>query len=1134
MASNGAVSSSSSSSSSSLREWKYDAFLSFRGEDIRKSFISHLHKELSREGINTFIDDRELETGQSISQTLTEAIRSSRILIIILSKNYASSRWCLDELVQILKCKKAGSQTVLPIFYDVSPSQVRKQSGNFENAFDSHGQLFKEKVQQWRDAIMQVADLCGWDLHDRDESEFICEIVKDIISKLGRFSSDIAKGLVGMESRSEKMRMYLDLGQPDKVKFIGVWGMGGIGKTTIASVVYKQLHSQFEGSSFLIDVREASKRHNGLVSLQNKLLSAILNRDLEVHDVHKGTDELRKRLCHKKVLVILDDVNELEQLEYLIGKRDENWFGKGSRIVITTRNKHLLAQCGLDDECIYRMEELADHEAFQLFCSKAFRNNCPTVDYMELCNQFVSYASGLPLALSVLGSSLYAKSIKEWKSALDRLKDIPSAEILRKLQISFDGLDEMQKKLFLDIACFFNGREENYVRKILESCGFYPDSGIGELMDKSLIIVSNERVWMHDLLRQMSQEIVRRESPKEPGRRSRIWLYEDVYHVLINDTGSEENEGIVLDLLSETSQLIRAKGFSKMKYLRLLILQNAFVFHDLEYLSNELRYLEWHKYPFKSFPSTFQPNKLVELNMQHSKLKQLWKAVKPLQLLKIIDLSFSKDLIKTPDFRDVPNLEVLKLQGCTSLVEVHKCIGVLRRFFSLNLKDCKNLVALPSDIWNLKSLKILNLRGCLKLSKLPEGLAGLTSLEELDAAGIGSRQMTFAKPWDLLSNFLPHAERNQNLQAFAFSSLRALRKLDLSCCNLPKVPNDISYLRSLVKLNLSGNYLLSVPSSISELSNLKDVDFSNCTRLRSLPALPSSVECLDMKNCTSLQTLPNLVQVLRLKTLKCANCKSLRSLPHLPSSVKFLDMENCTALAIFPNLIETHNVEKSFYIGFSKFSKLNYFQGEIRVPFTWLRYYMLWLHDVRQLLKMQRRIHPFLGLPDFYLCLPGSGICHQRSMLSFLELPEFYICLPGSGIPDWFKHQAEESHLRIELHPNESWWNIAGFVVCAVVEKGNVGEPITWSITVGRNIGSARCWSNHVPIPETSQVPSDHLSMFFQVNQLVDPNDECSPTELLLIFEPEEKIKKCGIRIVYEVEIQEIIQMNRPLKDLVI
>ncbi|KAJ9185259.1 hypothetical protein P3X46_004913 [Hevea brasiliensis] len=950
-----------------------------------------------------------------------------------------------------------------------------------------------------------------------------------------------------MDLRLEKMRLYLDIGQSDKVKFIGVWGMGGIGKTTIASVVYKQMYSQFEGSSFLADVREASKRHNGLVSLQNKLLSAILNRDLEVHDVHRGTNEIRKRLCHKKVLVILDDVDELEQLEYLIGKRDENWFGKGSRIIITTRNKHLLAHCGLDDECIYRVEKLVDHEAFQLFSSKAFKNNCPKEDYVELCNQFVSYASGLPLALSVLGSSLYTKSIKEWNSVLDRLKDIPSAEILRKLQISFDGLDEIQKKIFLDIACFFNGREDNYVRKILESCGFYPDSGIGELINKSLIIVSDKRVWMHDLLREMGQEIVRRESPKEPGKRSRIWLYEDVYHILMNDTGSEENEGIVLDLVGEKGQLIRAKGFSKMKYLRLLILQNACIFHDLEYLSNELRYLEWHEYPFKFFPSTFQPNKLVELNMQHSNLKQLWKAIKPLQLLKIIDLSYSKDLIKTPDFRDVPNLEVLNLQGCTSLVDVHQSIGVLRRLFSLNLKDCKNLVTLPNDIWNLKSLKILNLHGCSKLSKLPEGLAGMTSLEELDAAGVGSRQMTLAKPWDLLSNFLLHAERNQNPLTLAFSSLRALRKLDLSSCNLPEVPNDLSCLQSLVKLNLSGNHLLSVPSSISQLSNLVDVDFSNCTRLKSLPALPSNIEHLDMKNCTSLQILPDLVQLHRLQKLQCANCRSLQSLPDLPTSVNFLDMENCTALAILTNLFETRNVGKGFYIGFSNFSKLNYFQGKISVPFTWLRYYLLWLHEVRQLMKLeencsvedfekpfpQRRILPFLELPDFYLCLPGSGICHQRPFISFLELPEFYICLPGSGIPDWFTYQGEESQLKIELPANDEWWNIAGFAVCDVVGERNVGEHITWSITVGRKSGPAECWSNHVPVPGTSQVASDHRSFFFQVNQLLDPTSDYCPTELLLIFEPKEKIKKCGIRVVYDEDIQEMIQLNKSLEDFV-
>ncbi|KAJ9159547.1 hypothetical protein P3X46_025050 [Hevea brasiliensis] len=963
------ITEASSSSSSSSSEWKYDAFLSFRGEDTRRNFISHLYERLCHEGINTFKDDRELETGQSISQALPKAIAESRILIIIFSKNYACSTWCLDELVRILECKKAGRQTVLPIFYDVTPSQVRKQSGNFEKAFAVHEGSFKEnieKVQQWRAAMREVADLSGWDLQDRHESEFIREIVKDIISKLRRFSSDITKGLVGMELRLEKMRLYLDLGQSDKVKIIGVWGMGGVGKTTIASVVYKQMYSQFEGSIFLADVRKASETHDGLVSLQKKLLSAILNRDLEIHDVHKGTDEIGKRLCHKKVLVILDDVNELQHVECLIGKRDENWFGVGSRIIITTRNKHLLAQHGVDNE--YMVDGLDHEEALKLFHLKAFKNDRPTYDYEELSNQFVRYASGLPLALVVLGSYLYAKSRKEWTSALDRLREIPNEEISRKLQISFDGLDEIDKKIFLDIACFFNGMKENYVKKILYSCGFYPDSGIGELINRSLISVSDERVWMHDLLREMGQKIVRQESPMEPGQRSRIWLYTDVCQVLINNTGSEVNEGIVLDLLGEEGQLIRAKGFSKMKYLRMLILQNARFFYDIEYLSNELRYLEWHEYPFESLPSTFQPNKLVELHLQHSNLKKLWKAIEPLQLLKIIDLSYSQCLIKTPDFRDVPNLEVLNLEGCKSLVKVHQSIGLLTRLVCLNMEGCEKLVTLPSGNWNLKSLKILNLRGCSKLCKLPEGLVSMTSLEELDVAGVVSGQAKLAKARDLLSNYLQRTKRNENLLALAIPNLQALRKLDMSYCNLSQVPNDLSCLRSLEQLNLSGNHLLSIPSSIIQLSNLIDVDFSNCTRLESLPSLPSNIECLDMKNCTSLQTLPDLVQLCRLENLRCTNCESLQSLPDLPSNVQRLDMENCTALQTLPNIFEKHNIEKSFYIGFSNCSKLNYFQSKITVAFTWLRSYLLWLYEIRKLLKIRESIQ---SEEEF------EEICHQ-------------------------------------------------------------------------------------------------------------------------------------------------------------
>ena len=152
---------------------------------------------------------------------------------------------------------------------------------------------------------------------------------------------------------------------------------------------------------------------------------------------------------------------------------------------------------------------------------------------------FVRYASGLPLALKVLGSLLYSRGTDEWRSARDKLKANPDRNILDILQISFDGLTDTQKGLFLDIACFFKGENKDCISDILESFGYYPDYNICVLIDKSLItIVGQGTLWMHDLLQKMGQEIVRRESPKEPGERSRLWIYEEVLYVLKENTVS--------------------------------------------------------------------------------------------------------------------------------------------------------------------------------------------------------------------------------------------------------------------------------------------------------------------------------------------------------------------------------------------------------------------------------------------------------------------------------------------------------------------------------------------------------------------------------------------------------------------
>ena len=152
-------------SSSSSEEEKYDVFLSFRGVDTRENFTSHLYAALCRKKIETYIDYR-LKRGGEISPALLKAIEVSKLSVIIFSENYASSSWCLDELVHILECKKTNAQFVVPVFYKIDPSNVRKQKGSFEVAFVEHEKRFREKinkVQQWRMALEEAANLSEWD-----------------------------------------------------------------------------------------------------------------------------------------------------------------------------------------------------------------------------------------------------------------------------------------------------------------------------------------------------------------------------------------------------------------------------------------------------------------------------------------------------------------------------------------------------------------------------------------------------------------------------------------------------------------------------------------------------------------------------------------------------------------------------------------------------------------------------------------------------------------------------------------------------------------------------------------------------------------------------------------------------------
>ena len=150
------------SSSFTHQPKKFDVFMSFRGEDTRLGFIGHLYNALCQRGINTFIDDN-LQRGEEIFAKLVKIIESSRISIIVFSENYASSTWCLDELAKIIECKK-NDQLVRPVFYNVDPSEVRNQKGKFGEALSKHEEKLKDnkKVQRWREALHEAANISGW------------------------------------------------------------------------------------------------------------------------------------------------------------------------------------------------------------------------------------------------------------------------------------------------------------------------------------------------------------------------------------------------------------------------------------------------------------------------------------------------------------------------------------------------------------------------------------------------------------------------------------------------------------------------------------------------------------------------------------------------------------------------------------------------------------------------------------------------------------------------------------------------------------------------------------------------------------------------------------------------------------
>ena len=231
------------------------------------------------------------------------------------------------------------------------------------------------------------------------------EITTDIFKRLNYKCLFVGENLVGMDSYLRELISKLKIQSTDHdVRIVGIWGVGGIGKTTIAKAIYNQIAHEFDCVSFLENVKEIHKVKGGLHDLQKQLLHDITGENLYISNISQGAQVIQNTLQSRKALIVFDDIDgDLKLLEYLVGV--PHWYGRGSRVLITTRDRNSFHK--VDD--VFEIEGLNHKDALKLFSLYAFQQSLPEEDYKILSNDVIHYCQGLPLALKVLGSLLRGK-----------------------------------------------------------------------------------------------------------------------------------------------------------------------------------------------------------------------------------------------------------------------------------------------------------------------------------------------------------------------------------------------------------------------------------------------------------------------------------------------------------------------------------------------------------------------------------------------------------------------------------------------------------------------------------------------------------------------------------------------------
>ncbi|GLJ37245.1 hypothetical protein SUGI_0755440 [Cryptomeria japonica] len=807
--------------SSSVSKKLYDAFISHRGPDVKETVAFALYESLEEMGFWTFLDDQELQLGDSIEPSLKNAIYYSSAQIAIFSPGYAESPWCLDELVDMLKTKVL----FIPVFCDVDPSDLRyPDKGVYAPAFAKHQKkkrFSKERLQQWKAALHSSSLISGYKFNtSSDNVEMLCaKIVLAMQQGVGKpyvfpRHGEVAKHKEGLHSDAaaststsaqvkkssllprdsrpvgleSKVKGMVELLKNPEVKFIAVVGMGGSGKTFLLQNVYKAVKRKYHHSVWL----SISKSYS-LKNLQRDIAADLdLTREIVNAEVteKKAAELIHARLKGKKSLIVFDDLWAFFTEDNLIDNLGLP-ADRDCKVMISTRNE----QVALDLSArIYKMEFLSDEESWRLFCAYAFpecEGNRAPPHVKEEGRKIVKQCGNLPLAIKTIAASLSnTRVLSKWALKRHELERVvaPSGEInpvMKILKLSYDSLPAHLKPCFAYLSFFPEDAE------IKAEYLIYLWLGEG-------IVPAGEEQWdvAWDWLDQLAQLCL-------------LQVYEDFEAFSFIDRHNLNKYCKIHDLLHDLAIQI-----SK---------ENKCAFSVEEVSTHTIAATGWCRILLAKKGvcvvktiSESHPVYLRTLSLSQNEITSIpTNLFTTMRGLRVLDLSSTKISTLPASVGKMILLKVLNLRD-TDIGELPECVRHLKSLLYLALPN--GCTQLPEWISELQCLQ------CLEgwhIDRMPKGISKLTSLralrssyafskEEVESIGLGGlANMTQLQE---LSLVITHEMQMKRIEQGTIAQLVKMRRLDIlndTCeeTELLQLPeNIITSMKHLESLRLGSDY----------------------------------------------------------------------------------------------------------------------------------------------------------------------------------------------------------------------------------------------------------------------------------------------------------------------------------------